>query len=206
MKICFKNAYGYADILTVKTEGADVVSVNFHNTICFHRYFDIPAALKAAMEVSSMRKACVLLHAKLDIEGDKFLSTLLLRDGEIAGVSDCITNDMYTSGNALRMYKICNAWVGLCVDKDMLSSGADNLFYGGAKIVFHNCLGAFDKNYYKAYRNHGALCEGIRVGLFSDGAVIFDGFLKSVGNVVDIDLTGENLCVHKSFLRISKGE
>jgi len=206
MKVIFENAYSYSDILKIKPDGADVVSVNFYNTICFGKNFGIPNGLRAAMELSSMRSADVLLHSRLDIEGDKFLSTVFLHDGEIAGVSDCITNDMYTQGNALRMYKIGRVWAGLSVDKDMLHSGADNFFYGGAKVVFHNCLGNFDKEYFGAYRSHGRLCSGIRIGHFKNGAVIFDGGLKSAGKTLTVDVAEEKLCLHKSFLRLSKGE
>ena len=206
MKICFKNAYGHSDILAIKPDGADVVSVNFYNTICLRRYFDLPKSLRAAAELSLCRNTDVLLHAKLDIEGDKYLSTIFFHDGGIAGVSDSITNDMYTVGNALRMYRAGNVKAGIAVDKDIAYAGAGNFFYGGAKLVFHNALCEFDKGYYAAYRSHLRLGGGIIVGLFSNGPIVADGEVKTVDSYLTIDVEKENLRVMKSFLRLSDGE
>lgn len=206
MKICFKNAQDYTDILSLCTSGASVASVNFYNTVFLRKYFEMPKSLKAASEASLSGGMDILLHAKLDIDGDKYLSTMLFSKGQIAGVGECLSNEAYTIGSALRMYKIGGVWAGVVSDSDIQFAGAANIFYGGAKVIFHNTLDNLDKKYFAAYKAHSVLNGGTIVGLFRDGAVVCSGTPKAVDDEIEIDFDGNARAYKKSFLHLSKGE
>lgn len=207
MKIIFKNAKTASEILLLRREKPDIFMINYHSTMCFNTAVGIPSALRAARELSLYSGASVILHSRLDIEGDNYLSTLIIKDAELIGVSDCISNDMYTQGTALRSYKLCGVQIGVSVDNDILYSGTDNLFYTGAKAVFHNTLKNLDRNFYAAYKSHLRLNNGLYIGLFGDCALIGDKILKTAddGECVDIEISARETTFIKAFMKLSRG-
>lgn len=207
MKIYFKNAYNLSEVLSLKNK-ADLIIVNYHKPMCFNMTSGIPSSVRAAREVCLMTGAEVLLHGKLDIEGDKYLSTMYLKNGEIAGVSDCITNDMYTQGAALRMYEIGREKSGISVDKDFMCSGTDNFFCAGAKIIYHNTLNKLNKEYFGAYKSHLRLSGGVYFGLFADCALVADGTVQILPDEGEFELkmASRTYANTRNFLKISKGE
>lgn len=208
MKIIFKNAFNSADILKTGTRNADLAVINFHGTLCFNMTSGIPAAVRAAREVCFATGADILMHGRLDIEGDKYLSTMIFHNGEIVGVSDCITNDMYTQGSALRLYELHGVKCGIAVDRDFMYSGADNLFCAGARVIFHNTLSALDRDYFGAYKSHMRLTDGFYFGLFSDCALIGDRSLRLLPEegMHEIVLPERGYGNSRNFLKLSKGE
>ncbi len=207
MKIIFKNTKTPAEILQLRKAKADIITINYHSTMCFNASVGIPSALRAAREVCLYSGASILLHSKLDIEGDNYLSTLVIKDAELIGVSDSISNDMYTQGNALRTYKLCGMQLGVCVDNDVLFSGVDNLFYAGAKAIFHNTLKNLDKNFFAAYKSHMRLTQGLYIGLFGDCAVVGDEKFKIIsdGECFEADFMTRECTHNRAFMKLSRG-
>lgn len=206
MRILFKNAYSCSDILNIKPD-FDVVSVNYYQTICFADEIGVPVFLRATMEVGRVRKIDILLHSRVIIDGEDFLATFFIHNGKISGISESLTNEKYARGNALRTYKIGGIRAGLVIDSDMLHSGVDNLFYSGAKVLFHNSLGDFNSDYFGAYKSHARLCQGIRVGLFRNCAVVYDDVFNLVEDKAEINVNSESKIYNcKAFLCFSKDE
>lgn len=205
MKVFFRNTDNASDILALRRENSDLFVINFHKTVSFNLISGIPAAIRAARELSFYTRKTVLTHAILDIEGDPFLSTTVIRNGEIVGVSDCMTNGKYTSGNALRMYEFCGVKIGLAVDCDVWESGTDNFFYAGCAGVFHNTLSVFDKKYFASYKSHMRLSKGKYVGLFADCAVEAGETINVLPSDGEAEISfPEGVPSSKSFLKISR--
>ena len=204
MKIIFKNAADSKDIYSLKNLKADLFIINFHTTMCFNMVAGIPSAVKVSRNINLTTGADVILHGRLDIEGDRFLSTIVLKDGEIACVSDCITHNSYVKGNALRIVDLHGVKCGIAVDRDILTAGVDNLFCGGARLIIHNSLNSLDKAYYGAYKHHIKLTDGVYVGLFSDGALLGDGKLRPLPNEYILSVPDRAYRDDKTFLKVSK--
>ena len=204
MKVFFRNTDNASDILALRRENPDLFVINFHKTICFNLISGIPSSVRAARELSFYTRKPVLLHAVLDIEGDLFLSTTVIIGGEIVGVSDCITNGNYTQGNALRMYNLCGAKIGLAVDCDVWKSGTDNFFYAGCVGVIHNTLSVFDKQYFASYKSHMRLSEGKYIGLFADCAVEAGKGIKVLPSDGEAEISFPGATAPKAFLKISR--
>lgn len=204
MKAFFRNTDNASDILALRRESSDIFVINYHKTLCFNLISGIPSAVRAAREVSLYTRSPVLLHGRLDIEGDAFLSTMVMKKGEIIGVGDCITNEGFTAGNALRMYELCGKKIGLAVDCDVFESGTDNFFYAGCGAVFHNTLSRFDKSYFASYKSHMRLSKGKYVGLFGDCVVEADKRLRIFPADGEAEIVVGEIGPLKSFLKISQ--
>lgn len=178
MLVCYKNAFSLEDIIRLRPDGADLIVGNYHNELWFGVTVGIPIALKEARRLTLDNDCAMLMHARMNIEGEKYLSTIFIERGEIAGVADCISKDGVVKGKALRVYGINKVKIGLVVDEDVKFACADNLFAAGASTVFHNTLSYFDKDYYKAYKCHSGLRCGRYFGLFGDCAICLDGGIK----------------------------
>lgn len=207
MNILSINASDYSEILKAKKSKADVILINYHSVVCFNMTVGVPTAVRAAREVSLFTGADVLLHAALDIEGEKFLSVMVIKNAELIGVSDCISNDMYTQGRALRMYDVCKVRTGISVDKDFLYSGAGNFFNAGAGMVIHFTLNELNKEYFGAYKSHMRLTDGFFIGLFKDCLLVGDKIIKILpqGEETEIILPDRKFAANSAFLKLSKG-
>lgn len=203
----FFNAETAGDVLEAGREKADIISVNYHTPMIFDSRKGIPPCLRAAREIS--RKRAVLLHGKLIIEEEKHLSTLVLKDGELSGVSDCMKYEPNRRGT-LRMYNFFGVKLGVVSDADLLPSGADNLFFCGARGILHNTLSGINKEYYGCLKGHLRLTDGVYLSVCGDGALYArrDGNrekveLLEIGKVYDIDWKNEPIGNTNGFLRIS---
>ena len=208
MIISYKNIYSLSEISKVRSDDIDIIVLNYHNVLCFNMTIGVPLALNEARRLSLDSGAYVVMHAIMDIIGEKYVSTIFIKNGEVTGVADCISvGNKFVKGNALRAYEFGKTKIGLVVDDDIMYAGVDNLFACAGSII-HNTLSPIKKEHYAAYKSHIALGGGPYFGLFADCAFFVDKRLVLLPEegVRCFNLPSKGRPVFRRMLHVSDGE
>jgi len=203
MKVFFDNIVDGS--LAAYHERYDLYLLNYHRTVFFHRRLGISYVVKEAKDLSIRTRSQVIIHAKMDVEGEICRSAIVIKDGIIVGVADSLSGGETGSGEALRVFRIGEEPVGVVVGKDMLFSGADNALAAGAAGIVHLTLDPFDLGYCKAYRAHSFLTGASYFGLFSDCAVFVDGktHIFEKKGMMEIEFRKNERPFERKFLNVS---